>query len=123
MNTSKKTSSLMIEKAWGHEVIFVNNSKYCGKLLNFDSGRKFSMHYHLLKEETWYIAKGSFRLYWIDTDTARMNTETLVVGDVVHLPQGQPHQLEALEESTIFEVSTQHFDNDSYRVVPGDSQK
>ena len=25
--------------------------------------------------------------------------------------------------ATIFEVSTQHFDSDSYRVKPGDSQK
>jgi hypothetical protein len=26
------------------------------------------------------------------------------------------------EGATIFEVSTQHFDSDSYRVKPGDSQ-
>jgi len=26
------------------------------------------------------------------------------------------------EGATIFEVSTQHFDHDSYRVKPGDSQ-
>jgi hypothetical protein len=37
---------------------------------------------------------------------------------------GQPHQMLAIEEgSCIFEVSTQHFDSDSYRVMPGSSQK
>lgn len=123
MDPTKKISSSIIKKTWGHEIIFANNSKYCGKLLNFEQGKKFSMHYHLSKEETWYVAKGSFILYWIDTDKAITNTETLIVGDVVHLQQGQPHQLEALEDSTIFEVSTQHFDEDSYRVFPGDSQK
>jgi hypothetical protein len=33
---------------------------------------------------------------------------------------GQPHQLEALEDGEIFEVSTQHFDTDSYRIWKGD---
>jgi hypothetical protein len=31
--------------------------------------------------------------------------------------------LEAKTEGTIFEVSTTHFDSDSYRVWKGDSQK
>jgi len=122
MNESKKSMPQIVHKAWGNEVIFANSSKYCGKLLNFIAGKKFSMHYHLLKDETWYVAKGSFNLYWIDTVTAKVMTEILSVGDVIHLPQGQPHQLEALEDSTIFEVSTEHFDHDSYRVIPGDSQ-
>jgi len=30
--------------------------------------------------------------------------------------------LEALTDGTVFEVSTQHFDSDSYRVWRGDSQ-
>ena len=33
-----------------------NNSEYCGKILRFNSGKKFSMHYHLEKKETWYIS-------------------------------------------------------------------
>ena len=37
--------------------------------------------------------------------------------------QVKPHQMLALTEgATIFEVSTQHFDSDSYRVKPGASQ-
>jgi magnesium-transporting ATPase (P-type) len=47
----------------------------------------------------------------------------LVVGDIVEVKTGIPHQLEALEEGDIFEISTQHFDEDSYRVAKGDSQK
>ena len=38
-------------------------------------------------------------------------------GDVIEIKKGLPHQLTALtEEATIFEVSTQHFDEDSYRI-------
>jgi quercetin dioxygenase-like cupin family protein len=38
-------------------------------------------------------------------------------GDVVYIEKGLPHQLIALSEgATIMEVSTEHFDADSYRV-------
>lgn len=119
---SKKIRSEFVTKGWGNEIIFANNEKYCGKLLNFIAGKKFSMHYHLAKDETWYVAKGTFNLYWIDPSTAKVHSERLEVGDVIHNLPGYPHQLEALEDSTIFEVSTQHFDEDSYRVISGDSQ-
>jgi mannose-6-phosphate isomerase-like protein (cupin superfamily) len=120
---SKKLQSEFVPKGWGNEIIFANNNKYCGKLLNFTAGKKFSMHYHILKDETWYVAKGSFLLHWIDPATATTHTENLSVGDVIHNLPGYPHQLEALEDATIFEVSTQHFDEDSYRVSSGDSQR
>jgi len=47
---------------------------------------------------------------------------TLEPGWVVRQYPGQPHQLEALTDGRIFEVSTHHEDSDSYRVLPGDSQ-
>ena len=114
--------SCNIPKGWGHEVIFENNELYCGKLLVFKKGCKFSMHYHMIKDETWYVQEGEFLYRWIDTETAEVVTETLVVGDSVRQLPGQPHQLEALTDGTIYEVSTQHFDSDSYRVWRGDSQ-
>ena len=44
-------------------------------------------------------------------------------GDCITIERGMPHQLIALEDgSEIFEVSTQHFDEDSYRIRKGDSQ-
>ena len=119
----KKLKAEIVPKGWGGEIIFANNEKYCGKLLNFNKGSKFSMHFHLLKDETWYVAKGKFLLHWIDTTNANRVTEIIVEGDVIRNRIGEPHQLEALEDSTIFEVSTQHFDHDSYRVERGDSQK
>ena len=114
--------SCNVPKGWGHEVIFENNELYCGKLLVFKKGCKFSMHYHMIKDETWYVKEGEFLYRWIDTETAEVITETLVVGDSVRQLPGQPHQLEALTDGTIYEVSTQHFDSDSYRVWRGDSQ-
>ena len=112
-----------IPKGWGDEVIICNHEKYCGKLLRFLKGAKFSMHYHMIKDETWYVDQGEFIYRWIDTETAEVIEVKLNVGDTVRQLPGQPHQLEALTDGVIFEVSTQHFDSDSYRVWKGDSQK
>jgi len=112
-----------IKKSWGYELWIHNSPLYCGKLLVFNKGAKFSMHYHLLKEETWYISKGKFEYLWIDTTNAKLHKLIIKEGDVIHLLTGQPHQLISLTDgATVFEVSTQHFDEDSYRVLPGDSQ-
>ena len=111
------------EKAWGHELWIVNNELYCGKLLVFKKDKEFSMHFHLLKDEAWYISKGKFLYTYIDTETAEHIKLEVAEGDCIHLLPGQPHRMLAIEEgSCIFEVSTQHFDSDSYRVQMGSSQ-
>jgi len=111
-----------VPKGWGEEIIIENNEMYCGKLLKFKKGCKFSMHYHLIKDETWYVNEGEFLYRWIDTETADVHDVKLKEGDVVRQRVGQPHQLFALTDGVIFEVSTEHFDEDSYRVWKGDSQ-
>jgi mannose-6-phosphate isomerase-like protein (cupin superfamily) len=112
-----------IPKKWGHELWIENNDKYCGKLLVFNKGAKFSMHFHMIKDECWYVSKGKFECQLIDTDDAVRHTCILQESDIIRITPGLPHKLEALEQgSTIFEVSTQHFDGDSYRVEAGDSQ-
>lgn len=111
------------QKAWGHELWIINNENYCGKLLVFKANKQFSMHYHMLKDEAWYINKGKFEYKYIDTETAELRSKIVKEGDCIHLIPGQPHQMLALTEgATIFEVSTQHFDSDSYRIQPGSSQ-
>jgi len=110
-------------KGWGHERWIVNKEKYCLKILSFKKGSSFSMHYHIEKEETWYVSKGSLRLSYYDLTNASRISEVIKTGTVVDIKPNIPHKLEALEDSEIIEVSTQHFEHDSYRVEPGDSQK
>ena len=107
-----------VEKQWGYELWIHNDKQYCGKLLVFtNSGNKFSMHYHMLKNETWYVQEGAFQFDWIDTETAERCYTQLQKGDVVYIEKGLPHQLTALiDNSIVFEVSTEHFDADSYRI-------
>ena len=107
-----------VEKKWGYELWIHNDTDYCGKLLVFNqSGNKFSMHYHMIKDETWYVQKGAFQFDWIDTENGERCITQIQEGDVIEIKKGLPHQLTALTEgATIFEVSTQHFDDDSYRI-------
>ena len=90
--------------------------------MTFKKGSKFSMHFHREKQETWYVNKGQFTFNWIDTSNAEKKSTILNQGDSVTIPIGMPHQLLANTDGEIFEVSTQHFDTDSYRVEKGDSQ-
>ena len=41
-------------------------------------------------------------------------------GDNFHVYTGLRHQMFALEDTELFEFSTQHFDEDSYRIIKGD---
>ena len=91
-----ETEGCCVPKGWGDEIIIENNEMYCGKLLRFKQGAKFSMHYHMIKDETWYVDKGEFIYRWIDTETAETNEQYLKIGDTVRQRPGQPHQLVAL---------------------------
>jgi quercetin dioxygenase-like cupin family protein len=119
---AKECSKSYVKKGWGHELHIENNQDYCAKLLVFNKGYKFSMHYHVEKYETWYVQKGKLKFTWMDPDNADRIINELNEGDVVTIHQGIAHQLEALEDSIIFETSTHDKINDSYRVEKGDSQ-
>ena len=112
-----------IEKGWGFEDIWVTSDKYCSKFMHFKTDAKFSMHFHVNKEETWYVLKGKFIVTWIDTDTAERFTREIFEGDILHNPPLTPHQLHCIEEGIILEVSTPDSVEDNYRVEPGNSQQ
>lgn len=117
-----KTIPKIHSKGWGHEVWICNNENYCGKILHFNNGAKFSLHYHLIKKEHFYVLKGKLLLIYKDLTNANDLSMNLSAGDVIEIPRGAPHQIIALEESDIIEISTQHFEDDSYRISPGNSQ-
>ena len=112
-----------VEKGWGNELIWATNDKYCGKMMSFNQGARFSMHFHQDKDETWYVLSGKFVVKYIDTKTAKQYEKELKTGDVWHNPPLLPHQLVCVEQGTVIEVSTPDSVEDNYRVQPGDSQK
>ena len=111
-----------VAKGWGSENIWATNDKYCGKLLKFNQGAKFSMHFHAEKDETWYVLDGLFQVIFIETKDASRHDAILKPGTTWRNKPMQPHQLICLEAGTIIEVSTPDSVEDNYRVAPGDSQ-
>lgn len=117
-----KNNLKKVEKGWGHELWIINNNLYCGKILHFNKNSKFSMHYHLQKDETWYVLSGEFTFRYIDGNNAEIKEKKLKKDESITIPKGLPHQLETIDGGEIMEVSTQHFENDSFRISKGDSQ-
>ena len=110
-----------VKKGWGYEHWIVNKKEYCGKLLYLKSGKRCSWHYHKTKDEVFYLQSGKIMVYYSnDDDIAKANQKILKPGDNFHVYVGLRHQIVALEESELFEFSTQHFDSDSYRIIKGD---
>lgn len=121
MKTSSTQEIKFVPKGWGFEKWIVNNEEYCGKLLYFVKGRRCSWHYHVKKDEVFYIQSGKMLVKYSDEDNLE-NAKELVLerGDAFHIYRGLRHQMVALEDTELFEFSTQHFDEDSYRIQKGD---
>jgi mannose-6-phosphate isomerase-like protein (cupin superfamily) len=110
-----------VPKGWGWESHIVNKQEYCGKILFFKKGFRCSFHHHLLKDETFFIQSGRLQIWYSDNDDlATAKTEILEAGDVFYVPVGMRHQMLGLLDTYMFEFSTQHFDEDSIRVIKGD---
>ena len=109
-----------VEKGWGYEDWIVNKEKYCGKILFLKKDHMCSWHYHKIKDETFYLQEGKLKvLYGYDEDIEKSESIVLEKGDSFHIPVGMIHRMIAIEDSYLFEFSTQHFDSDSYRIKKG----
>ena len=110
-----------VKKGWGHEIWIVNKEEYCGKLLFLKKDKRCSWHYHKLKDEVFYLQSGKLRVKFSYEDTIEVAQEIILEpGQNFYVPPGLRHQMIALEDSELFEFSTQHFDSDSHRIIKGD---
>lgn len=103
-----------VTKTWGYELWIANSALYCGKMLHFNAGKRCSLHYHKLKDETFYLHSGHVVVKLLGP--AQDSEVRLLPGDSLHIPPGTLHQIEALADSDLYEFSTEHFDSDSYRI-------
>ena len=87
----------------------------------FNKDKRCSWHVHRLKDEVFYLQSGKMLVKYSEKDDLE-NAQELILnqGDNFHVYRGLRHQMIALEDSELFEFSTQHFDSDSYRLVKGD---
>ncbi len=110
-----------VDKGWGWERWIVNCEEYCGKLLFIEQDKKCSWHYHELKDEVFYVQSGLVIVKYSDGDDIEQAEQCIVqAGENFHVYRGLRHQILALQDTEMFEFSTQHFDSDSHRITPGD---
>jgi mannose-6-phosphate isomerase-like protein (cupin superfamily) len=98
-----------VPKPWGHETIWALTDAYVGKILHINAGEALSVQYHTVKDETVYLLSGELIYRVWDGDEPR-NVD-LQLGDAFRITPGTVHQMEAVTDCDILEVSTPHLDD------------
>ncbi|MDO8577936.1 MAG: cupin domain-containing protein [Dehalococcoidales bacterium] len=97
------------EKPWGYELLLAMTSYYAGKLIFIEKDQRLSLQYHRKKDESMYIFQGKVALE-LETD-GKLVQSILMPGDCLHIPPKTKHRLKAIEDTTLFEVSTPELDD------------
>ncbi len=93
------------EKPWGFELLLAYTPKYAGKLIFVKKGHRLSLQYHQKKDESIYIHEGK-ALLEIEGSNRQMVSTVVESGHCVRIPPLTKHRIRAIEDTTLFEVST-----------------
>jgi mannose-1-phosphate guanylyltransferase len=96
---------IKIEKPWGWELWWGWSDDFAGKTLFIEKGRRFSLQYHVLKEEVLYLHQGKAKVL---TGARGGEMEEIIIeaGLALEVEPGRVHRFEAIEDCLIFEAST-----------------
>ena len=98
------------EKPWGFELLFAHTPKYAGKLIFVKKGHRLSLQYHEKKDESIYIHEGK-ALVEIEGSNGCVESTMLEPGQCIRIPPLTRHRLQAIEDTTLFEVSTSELED------------
>ncbi|MFH1775458.1 MAG: cupin [Chloroflexota bacterium] len=93
------------EKPWGFELLFARTPKYVGKVIFIARGHRLSLQYHEKKDESMYIYQGK-ALMEVEGSDGEMVSTVAEPGYCVRIPPFTRHRLQAIEDTTLLEVST-----------------
>ena len=116
MSVAKPNPSLkprkprIIEKPWGRETILAETECYAGKILFVARGNRLSLQHHEHKSETMYLLHGRIRLS-VGHSQDDLHEIELGQGELIDLPVGTVHRVQALEDSQIIEASSPELDD------------
>ena len=113
----------IVQKPWGHEVIWASSEHYVGKLLHIKAGQALSVQYHNQKDETIHLLRGRM-IYRVndnvtldvgnrkrDIDLGSLREFEMREGDSFRNTPGTVHQMEAITDCDVLEASTPHLDD------------
>lgn len=98
-----------VPKPWGHETIWAHTDRYVGKVLHIKAGHALSVQYHNLKDETVHLLGGEL-VYRVQTGD-ELKDMHLKAGESFRITPGTIHQMEAVTDCDVLEVSTPELDD------------
>lgn len=98
-----------VPKPWGHETIWAHTDRYVGKVLHIKAGHALSVQYHNMKDETVHLLSGEL-VYRVQMGDA-LEDMRLKQGESFRITPGTIHQMEAVTDCDILEVSTPELDD------------
>jgi mannose-6-phosphate isomerase len=115
MTKKKKTASgrvnvVKVPKPWGHETIWAHSDRYVGKILHINAGQELSVQYHNKKDETVHLLSGEIS-YRVKKDAGELEDVRLKLGESFRITPGTVHQMVALTDCDVLEVSTPELDD------------
>ena len=99
----------VVQKPWGHEIIWADSELYVGKVLHVKAGHALSIQYHNQKDETIHLLRGEM-IYRLDDGTG-LRAVPFKTGESFRNTPGTIHQMEAVTDCDILEASTPHLDD------------
>ena len=100
----------IVEKPWGHELIWAHTDRYVGKILHIKAGHALSLQFHQHKDETIFLQRGKMRFEHFREGEAPVATE-LLTGQSFHITPGLRHRMVAIEDCDVLEASTPELDD------------
>ncbi|MEO5588998.1 MAG: cupin domain-containing protein [Gemmatimonadaceae bacterium] len=93
-----------VPKPWGHETIWAHSERYVGKILHIRAGQALSVQYHEQKDETVHLLTGEL-VYRVQRNDS-LEDMHLKAGESFRITPGTIHQMEAVTDCDVLEVST-----------------
>lgn len=98
-----------VPKPWGHETIWAHSERYVGKVLHIKAGQALSVQYHNVKDETVHLLTGEL-VYRVQLGEELQDMH-LVAGESFRITPHTIHQMEAITDCDVLEVSTPELDD------------
>jgi mannose-6-phosphate isomerase len=107
---SGRVKVVRVPKPWGHETIWAQSDRYVGKILHINAGHELSVQYHNRKDETIYLLSGEM-IYRVRGSDDVLDDVRLRIGEAFRNTPGTIHQMVALTDCDVLEVSTPELDD------------
>ena len=107
---SGRVKVVRVPKPWGHETIWAQSDRYVGKILHINAGHELSMQYHIRKDETVYLLSGEI-IYRVKGNDEVLDDVQLRIGESFRITPGTIHQMVAVTDCDVLEVSTPELDD------------